>query len=283
MRPDRCITLCLSRLKACGFHSAKAHHCLSILMYHSVSNDSEKNVKPYYQLATTPQRFADQMRWLSECGYRGVSLEEALCFPETERQNRPVVAITFDDGFRDFHLNAWPVLKCHQFTATMYLPTAFIAAQRVSFKNRECLTWDEVRELRGEGIRFGSHTVSHPKLHTMDWRQIEREIAVSKQQIEHQLEEAVTSFAYPYAFPQEDRIFTQRLGRLLQEHGYRSCVTTAIGRAEASTDEFFLKRLPINSCDDRALFEAKLKGCYDWLGMAQCAYRRFRRIRRNQT
>ena len=79
----------------------------------------------------------------------------------------------------------------------------------------------------------------------------------------------VTSFAYPYAFPQKDRAFTSRFREELQKSGYENCVTTAIGRVESGDDLFALKRLPANSCDDFALLRAKLSGAYDWLAWAQ--------------
>jgi peptidoglycan/xylan/chitin deacetylase (PgdA/CDA1 family) len=250
---------------------------LPILMYHSVSNDPEDRPVPYYRVTTTPYRFAEQMQWLSELGCIGVSLEEGLLrMTEGNLTGKRLVAITFDDGFRDFHTAAWPVLQRYGFTATVYLPTGFVRQRRTSFSGRECLTWDEVRELRTHGIRFGSHTVTHPKLHEMASMQIERELTLSKKSLEHELGEEVVSFAYPYAFPQEDRRYKRTITGLLRQSGYRSCVTTVVGQSETFDDPFLLKRLPANSCDDRDLFEAKLAGAYDWLGLAQYAYRLFK-------
>jgi len=245
--------------------------CVPVLMYHSISDDPEKGVGVYYRVATSPQRFDGQMQWLAEAGYRGVSLEEALSAPAGGEK---LAAITFDDGFRDFHTTAWPVLKRHRFTATMYLPTAFIGSQRRAFFNRECLTWDEVRELRREGVRFGSHTVNHPKLYELAWENIENELAESKQQIERELGERISGFAYPYAFPQEDRTFTQRLRAILKASGYQSCATTMIGTRLPGSDPLLVKRQPVNDCDDRALFEAKLSGAYDWMACPQAIIRR---------
>ena len=155
----------------------------------------------------------------------------------------------------------------------MYLPTAFISRQRRSFRNKECLTWEEVRELRRDGVRFGSHTVNHPKLHELPWDDIRAELTVSRDCLEQELQEPVTSFAYPYAFPQEDHRFAEEFAGLLREAGYRHCATTMVGRMLTGDDPFRLKRLPANSCDDRALFAAKLDGAYDWFAGVQRAFR----------
>lgn len=276
MRLDRWLTLLVFRPFCRAENGGPGH--LPVLMYHSVSDDAEEGVGAYYKVATSPRRFAEQMQWLNDLGYRGVSLDEGLrALPKEGSDDRRPVAITFDDGFRDFHTAAWPVLQRHGFTATMYLPTAFIAPQRRSFRGRECLTWNEVRELRAQGVRFGSHTVNHPKLRELSWSQIEGELTFSKKQIEQELGEEVTNFAYPYAFPQEDMRFVGRFTDALRGAGYRNCVTTVIGRARANDDPFRVRRLPVNSGDDAHLFAAKLDGAYDWLGRAQHVFRRLKR------
>jgi hypothetical protein len=47
---------------------------------------------------------------------------------------------------------------------------------------------------------------------------------------------------------------------------------------QAGDQPLRLKRLPANSCDDRALFMAKLDGAYDWLGSAQRSVRQLKRL-----
>ena len=192
------------------------------------------------------------------------------------QQPRPV-AITFDDGFQDVLTEAWPVLARHGFTASVFLPTAFIGEQRRCFQNQPCLTWNEVRDLRRGGLRFGSHTVHHGVLYGMDWPQIQEEIKVSKQDMEQQLGERVTTFAYPYAYPRSDGAYVSRLSALLRESGYECCVTTRVGRARQGDSPCTLKRLPANSLDDDRLFEAKLAGAYDWVGPAQHGFKTLQR------
>ena len=270
VRLDRGLTLALFQpLRRVVARDKAEEGCLPVLMYHRIADDPETGVAPYYRVATSPRRFADHLTWLGELGFTGTSLEEALAMTAAERRTRRPVALTFDDGFRDFHTAAWPALRRHRYTATVYLPTDFIAPARKTFHGSECLTWEEVRELRHAGIRFGSHSVTHPKLYRLPWDAIERETAWSKDRIEQELQEPVRSFAYPYAFPQEDLRFTARLADLLRRQGYRSCATTVVGRVRAGAAAFCVKRLPANTCDDRRLFTAKLTGAYDWLGFAQ--------------
>jgi peptidoglycan/xylan/chitin deacetylase (PgdA/CDA1 family) len=269
MRLDRTLSLYLVRpLLETGIVPAK--RALPILMYHSISDTAESGISSYYKTNTSPARFEQQMRWLTEAGFRSVDLEEGLRLAQRGIGKREKIAvITFDDGFRDFYDSAFPVLKKCGHTAIMFLPTAFLGDKRQSFKNKECLTWQEVRELRAAGIHFGSHTAGHPVLYENSWTEIENELTASKENLEQALGEKITSFAYPYAFPQHDRQFVEEFRELLQKLGYQSCATTVIGRMQTGDDPFCLKRLPINDDDDRTLFLAKLNGAYDWLAHPQ--------------
>ncbi|HWF19895.1 MAG TPA: hypothetical protein VG754_11535 [Verrucomicrobiae bacterium] len=87
--------------------------------------------------------------------------------------------------------------------------------------------------------------------------------------IEDKLGVAISSFAYPYAFPSADRDFVETLTDLLKGSGYECNATTRIGRVHAEDDPYMLKRLPVNSADDSALFLAKIRGAYDWMNWPQ--------------
>ena len=241
-----------------------------ILMYHSVSDGAPGSKHPYYQTVTSPAVFAEHMRFLRENGFSSVTLNEAVQHLRSANPptSKPVV-ITFDDGYRDFRTNAFPILEKNGLSATVFLPTGLIGDSSRSFKGFDCLTWGEVRELRAAGVQFGSHTVTHPQLRSLTWPAIQCELQSSKRTIEDQLSCPVHSFSYPYAFPEADRNFRRRLQAILEQEEYAHGVSTIIGTASRGDDMYFLKRLPVNSCDNRALLRAKLAGAYDWLHSVQ--------------
>ncbi len=255
---------------------------IPILMYHSVADEDESALQPYYWIAITPALFLQHMTWLHEQGYRTVSLASAMQRLQSNGSTaEKTVVITFDDGYRNFCQHAWPALERFGFTATMFLPTAAIGDQPQIFNKRECMTWGEVRELQQQGISFGSHTVTHPQLHDLAPTRIREEILQSRQTIEDKTGSAIDTFAYPYAFPQTDVPFKSMLRKILEESGYRYGVCTQIGRAGAASDPLFLERLPVNGADDPALLRAKMTGAYDWVGSLQSLAKRIRKPRMN--
>jgi peptidoglycan/xylan/chitin deacetylase (PgdA/CDA1 family) len=252
-----------------------ARHCVPILMYHSISDNLFGKSHPYYQINTLPAVFARQMRWLRHHGYRTLNTNELVSRLEAGEDLSKTLVITFDDGYRDFYTDAMHVLKQCGFTATIYLATGRIKNESLRIEGVDYLTWREVRELHGEGIRFGSHTVTHPDLRSLGPEQIEYELGNSKEDIEGKLGTAVDSFAYPFAFPEQDKLFTHFLEDVLNNCGFENGVCTSLGRASVTKNRFFLPRIPVNSWDDDAFLRAKLEGGYDWLHWVQTLKKSF--------
>jgi peptidoglycan/xylan/chitin deacetylase (PgdA/CDA1 family) len=250
--------------------AAEEQSSIPILMYHSIAEEDESRMHAYYRTTTSPTAFVAQMEYLHQNGYQVCSPAQASGLLKAD-PGRTVksVAITFDDGYCDFYREAFPVLTQFGFTATMFLPTAYIGDNTLQFKGRDCLTWSEVRELQKYGISFGSHTVTHPQLRGLGKDAIQKEMVNSKRAIEEKTGCAVDSFAYPYAFPQTETELKKVLRESLLRAGYHNGVCTIVGRTGSGSDPFFMERLPVNSFDDTALFQAKLAGAYDWISKSQ--------------
>jgi Polysaccharide deacetylase len=285
MRLDRFLTQYIfAPFKSLSFGTAKLE--IPILMYHSIASDVDDKLHPYFRTVTTPATFEKQMRFLSESGYESLTLSEAVCLlgDESKSQNSPDsshrwVVITFDDGFRDFYSTAFPILEKYGFKATVFLASGFIDKTFVT--GRDCLRTLEIKELAKKGVEFGSHTVSHPQLKELSCEQISLELLDSKKVIASITGTNVSLFSYPYRFPEEDAQFTEMLGRILSEQDYSAGVTTVIGLSKFGDNPLFLKRLPMNDCDDDQLLQAKLHGDYDWVHNGQLAYKKLRRMFKN--
>jgi peptidoglycan/xylan/chitin deacetylase (PgdA/CDA1 family) len=186
---------------------------------------------------------------------------------------RKLAAITFDDGFRNFYTQAFPLLSNYGFPATLFVPSGLVGKESSSLGPEPFMTWQEIREVSRHGIEIGSHSVSHADLYRAGSRMMEDEVRLSKAAIEDQIGRAVCAFAYPYAFPEHDKEFSRRFAGLLEQSGYDHGVSTVIGRARRRHSRFVLPRLPVNSHDDLAFFAAKLNGYYDWLHLPQYAHK----------
>ncbi len=241
-----------------------------ILMYHGIS-DAVGDRHPYFELNTSPRLFEEQMGHLHVNGYVATDLAGALKAIDSGSRNAKLVAITFDDAYTDFYTHGFPVLEKYGFAATLFVITGFTRAQRSARNGREFMSWKEVKEVAAHGISIGSHTVTHPELRALAEAELHREIAESKRCLEEKLARPVTSFSYPYAFPEQDADFIARLRGILRIEGYENGVSTIIGTAGRSHDPYFLPRLPINTYDDLRLFTAKLQHGYDWLHVFQYA------------
>jgi peptidoglycan/xylan/chitin deacetylase (PgdA/CDA1 family) len=95
-------------------------------MYHRVGNVP---VDPW-GLAVTPLNFERQIEILMK-RRQVVSLRD---LPEAVRRwrrgRRPIVAVTFDDGYHDVYLHARPVLQQHRCPATVFITTGAIDSGR---------------------------------------------------------------------------------------------------------------------------------------------------------
>jgi peptidoglycan/xylan/chitin deacetylase (PgdA/CDA1 family) len=248
-----------------------------ILMYHNISWERGGHPIPYFETNTFPSVFEEHMRFLAAEGYKPAGLE-CLIATGAEKTGSKHVVITFDDGYLDFYRNAFPILRRHGATATVFLPTGYISTPRKMFKQRPCLNWNEIRELSQNGISFGSHSQSHGELRNLCPKGMEDELRISKEIVENMTGMPVHSFSYPYAFPQAQKDFVRLYRAALIDAGYKFGVTTRIGLNSRDSDFLTLKRIPASSHDDPLLFAAKLEGAYDWLHSLQTLFKKSREL-----
>lgn len=101
------------------------------------------------------------------------------------------------------------------------------------------LDWKNIKEMSNNGITFGAHTHTHPILSSLDLKDAEKEILVSKTIIEERLGCSVTEFAYPVG---RDMHFSKELFPFLKRHGFTYAVTTSKNKITHKTEPYALSR-----------------------------------------
>jgi peptidoglycan/xylan/chitin deacetylase (PgdA/CDA1 family) len=107
------------------------------------------------------------------------------------------------------------------------------------------MSWVQVEAMnRCEWISFGSHTMHHPILAQLtDPCEVEYEALVSRLELEHHLETAVRSFAYPIGKFED---IEEQGVRSVQEAGYSWALTTIPGWNTPLSDPYLLNGLSVD-------------------------------------
>ncbi|MEW6608824.1 MAG: polysaccharide deacetylase family protein [bacterium] len=105
-----------------------------ILRYHSVADEDFVYATPKITVSTGD--FEKQIKYLSK-KYNIISLEDiAVHIKEGKELPRNSLAITFDDGYKDNYLNAYPILKKYGATATFFLVAGCIDGKDILWTHR---------------------------------------------------------------------------------------------------------------------------------------------------
>jgi peptidoglycan/xylan/chitin deacetylase (PgdA/CDA1 family) len=119
------------------------------------------------------------------------------------------------------------------------------------------LSWDDVRTMARAGVEFGSHTVTHPMLATLDESTLQWELVESKREIERQTGAECYSFAYPNGSAAD---FGSRDQAALRVAGYSCALSLCGGLNRRDADLFALDRLNVGRGVDLAVLDAAVTG-----------------------
>ncbi len=231
-----------------------------ILLYHSVSADAPEKFAPW---SVDPKLFAEHMEALAASDWTVLNarqLAEARSSGEALPAN--TVVLTFDDGLLDFAQHAWPVLQQHRLPATHYVAAGCVGGtstwlEEAGAGHLPMLSAEQLRELAGEGLDIGAHSMSHPQLDAIDRARAREEIHASKQVLEDILGAEVTGFAYPHGY--HDAAVKQ----MVKDAGYQHAAAVRNALSHGEDDLFALARYTVmNDCTT-----AQLLGILDGVGI----------------
>ena len=203
-----------------------------ILTFHYISTTSETS-SVAIGLHIGPKEFDKILQGLRKNGYQTVFASDIAAYlARGERPPKNWVALTFDDGYRDFYTNAMPLLQKYQAKATLFIITAATGPAY--------LTPDQIKDISQSGlVEIGSHTVNHPMLSKLSAADQSRELVESKSYLEKLLHEDISLICYPYGD------FDARVEKLAQQAGYSFGLTYNHHPLEDSPDMFAIDRVSV--------------------------------------
>jgi peptidoglycan/xylan/chitin deacetylase (PgdA/CDA1 family) len=201
----------------------------AILTYHSLDDSGSV-------ISTPPDRFREQVEFLAGSGVPVVALADVQRVPGS-------VALTFDDGFKNFVEHGYPILAKHGLPATVFVVSGscggrsrWLTGPSPGNGGPELMGWSEIRMLAQSGIEIGAHTVHHPNLADLSAKRVEEELRDCRAQLEDAVGQAVDSFAYPFGSS------TAAVRRLVERHFRLGC-GTALRFVTPQCDRFNLPRI----------------------------------------
>lgn len=235
-----------SGLRYLYFKNKKNKNKCPVLTYHSLNP----------KIDGVPQNlFEEHVRYLSS-NYNIITLNEAFEKVVNKRLNGDELVITFDDGYEDNLIHAFPILNKYNATATIFIISGLIDKY---YRDQKMLNKKQIIELKREGIEIGSHTVTHPNLTVISKDQLKEELIQSKNELETIIGDKVTSFAYPGG------IYDKNVIDMCKKIGYKIGCTIFHDFYIDRNKQFEIPRITIYTDDSIFDIQAKINGNRHWI------------------
>ena len=209
-----------------------------ILMYHYIGDMPPHTPKNAQNLHVTAEHLEQQIKYLLAKGYHFVTLNEVYdMFIKDGTAPPKTLVLTFDDGYRSFYTNVFPILKKYQVKAS-----AYIISQDIGHKGN--VTWDMLKEISKSGlVEIGDHTVNHKSLKKLSDDEQRFQMGQNKKDLEDGLGITVNTIVYPFG---EYNTSTKRIA---EEIGFKGGAAVYNGKHPSRNDLFNWRRVQIQNKD----------------------------------
>lgn len=206
---------------------------IPVLYYHSVLPDSEVTTRN--EVTISPENLKTQLQLVKDLGYTTLTMSELNDYIINNKEiPKKSILITFDDGYADNYVHAFPILKELDMKATIFVISSGIDGGYY-------MSSDQLKDMVNYGIDIESHTVNHVHLDTLSYEEQLKELKDSKTTIEKVTNKEVLSIAFPFGDYNEDTL------KAVTEAGYSIAFTTNRGLANRTDNKIALDRIYVSS------------------------------------
>lgn len=226
---------------------------LRVLMYHQISDNKAD------ALTVRQRDFEAQIHYLKNQAYNFISLNELHDCMLGKRQlpDKPVL-LTFDDGYVNNLEYAYPILKKLAVKAAIFLPVGHLGTVNTwDGGNEKLMNFTELKSFDPKLVEFALHSYYHKNFNSMTFDEIEADLKLCMETLEHEQIPFEKSLAYPYgAFPKKQ---VKQLESTLERLGILSAFRIGNKININFHDRFFLNRVDIHGTDSLNVFKLKMK------------------------
>ena len=223
----------------------------TVLAYHAVG-PCPRGSDPH-NLFVSEEAFAEQMEFLATKRVV-VPLSTAVGGPVVTE--KPPVAITFDDGYRNVLEIAGPIMQRYGFPSTVFVPTAFIGDKPRWLADSSCdlsiMTADELNAAGAAGISVQSHGHEHIDMGRVEETALRSDLERSVHVIEEITGRRPHFLAYPFGH------HSAAAHSVAARAGFRAAFTID----ELHGGDLAYERTQITPLDGAILFAFKTTGRY---------------------
>lgn len=212
---------------------------ISVIFYHRVA-DAQPN-----SWTISSHGFARHINWLQR-HFDLVSLEEAQRRLRSGKNNRPAVAITFDDGYADNCRFALPMLVKRRIPVTYFVTTRYILAGEpfphdvARDEPHQPNSLQQLRDLAAQGVEIGAHTRSHSDLGMVhNPRALFDEVVAAGEEMQAAVGQAIRYFAFPFG---QHANLNAEVFHMAYDAGYEGVCSAYGGYNFPGDDPFHLQR-----------------------------------------
>ncbi|WP_227016954.1 polysaccharide deacetylase family protein [Sinanaerobacter chloroacetimidivorans] len=209
---------------------------LPIIMYHGIMKNNSINSKFFVSEKT----FENDLKYLQENHYTPIHIKDLIHYVDqgTPLPEHPVI-ITFDDGYYNNYLYAYPLLKKYNMKAVIsIIGNVTDKSSEINDNNAQYsyLTWDQLREMADSGlIEIQNHTYDMHENNGRgrqgslkkqgeseeDYAQaLQADVGMLQSKITEMTGQTPTAFTYPFGFVKDNS-----KSILLEDIGFRATLT----------------------------------------------------------
>ncbi len=234
---------------------------LRVLLYHRVVKD--EILRRIHWSYVSTQQLRRHCELLNACGCTPVTFKDYLLATRGKlRLPKKPVILTFENGYKNTYLHAFPILKEFGFNAVVFaIGNRTLNSDdwnmRIGLQPEQLASDDELREMSEAGFEIGSQSLTNVDLTALPLHEAQQEIACSKQTLESVLGTDVVSLSYPFGVTDE------RTKQLAKDAGYSFACGVDGNFADSRTDPFEIRRLTMTSSTNSLSFVIRILAPHD--------------------